>query len=92
VPQDPAERLGAPLPPALVQVVLSCLAKDPDDRPRDAATLARQLTELSVAYPWTTGDARAWWEKRGATFAGRPADVRPRATAVSMPIDLDRRR
>jgi hypothetical protein len=56
-------------------VVLSCLAKTPNERPADAAALAEGLT-LAGADDWTQGDARSWWETTFSPAAGereRPA-------------------
>jgi serine/threonine-protein kinase len=68
VPVRPSERAGIDLPPALDAVVLACLAKRPDDRPRSAAELERSLAAIDVA-PWTEAEAREWWR------ANRPEPV-----------------
>jgi hypothetical protein len=41
-------------------IVLACLAKDPDDRPRDADALESRLDALWPCRGWTTDRARAW--------------------------------
>jgi serine/threonine-protein kinase len=56
-----------PLPAGLERIIHSCLAKDPRQRPADAATLATLLEESLEGAPWTQADARAWWS------AQRPA-------------------
>jgi serine/threonine-protein kinase len=48
-PEPPAQRLGRALPERLEAIVLRCLAKDPDDRFRDAGALAQALAELGEA-------------------------------------------
>jgi eukaryotic-like serine/threonine-protein kinase len=68
-PVPPSLRLGRPVPEALERVILSCLAKAPDARPADAATLAESLTRAG-ANDWTQDDARAWWE---TTFTPKPS-------------------
>ena len=40
------------------QIILRCLAKQPEQRPEDAATLAKLLRE--VPHAWTDEDAAAW--------------------------------
>lgn len=62
VPAPPSTRSKVPLPPGLDQVILACLAKKPEDRPRTAAELARSLAAIKVE-PWTQEQARQWWEQ-----------------------------
>jgi serine/threonine-protein kinase len=59
-PVPPSERAGRDLPPALERLVLACLAKRPDDRPRSAAELARSLAAVEAA-PWGEAEAAEWW-------------------------------
>jgi hypothetical protein len=62
VPIPPSTRSKVPLPPGLDQVILACLAKKPEHRPRTAAELARSLAAIQVE-PWTQEQARQWWEQ-----------------------------
>jgi len=85
-PLPPSERVGRELPEALEQLVLSCLAKDPDDRPPSAEWLADRLAECVTAEAWTPERARAWWEEnRPASGNGSPASTRTTATPQSPP-------
>ena len=59
-PIPPSERAPNPIPRELDAVVLSCLAKTPEERPATAATLERSLAALPVE-PWTEDQAAAWW-------------------------------
>ncbi len=61
VPDPPSARIETPIPAALDQLVLACLAKDPADRPQSAKELSRRLAEIEGADGWTEGDARQWW-------------------------------
>ncbi|MDJ0975947.1 MAG: protoglobin domain-containing protein [Planctomycetota bacterium] len=62
-PEAPSARAGRSMPDGLDDVVLSCLAKDPADRPADALALYDALSPVADGQPWTRGDAAAWWSK-----------------------------
>ena len=51
-PVSPSQRAPSGVPPDLDQLVLDCLAKKPEDRPRSAAELERRLAAVDVE-PWT---------------------------------------
>jgi len=61
-PVPPSVRLGAPVPAALEELVLSCLAKGRDQRPRSAEWLAARLLKCETGAEWTQDRAREWWE------------------------------
>ena len=56
----PPSELALHVPPTLDRLVLSCLAKDPRDRPQSAGELARSLALIDVN-PWSEQDATQWW-------------------------------
>ncbi|MEE8060566.1 MAG: serine/threonine-protein kinase, partial [Gemmatimonadales bacterium] len=60
-PAPPSLRCEEPVPPELDELVMACLSKDPDDRPRDAADLARRLAAISLPQPWNQERASEWW-------------------------------
>jgi hypothetical protein len=60
-PLPPSRRSELPIPPALDSLVLSCLAKDPADRPQSASELSLRLGEVEGAGGWTQERARQWW-------------------------------
>ena len=62
-PVPPSQQAGVSIPPALEQVVLGCLAKDPDQRPPNAKELARMLAAVEVE-PWDEDQAAEWWKIR----------------------------
>jgi serine/threonine-protein kinase len=66
-PARPSTRTGLPIPGDLEQLILSCLAKRPADRPQTAKELRRRLDGLGAAQAWTEGRAREWWTERGLT-------------------------
>ncbi|MDB4937520.1 MAG: Serine/threonine protein kinase [Labilithrix sp.] len=63
VPQRPSSRLGAELPPGLDEIVMRCLAKEPDMRPQSVAELAAELGRVVPASAWTEVDGAAWWQR-----------------------------
>jgi serine/threonine-protein kinase len=50
-----------PIPKALDDLIASCLAKNPDSRPKSAGALADELLAIETADSWTRHDARNWW-------------------------------
>jgi serine/threonine-protein kinase len=69
-PEPPSRRSGRPIADKLEELVLACLAKNPDQRPQSADQLAMRLALLPMAEAWTPLRAREWWdEHRPATGA-----------------------
>ncbi len=66
-PEAPS-RLNPAVPPALCELVMSCLAKDPHARPQSAAEILQALDRLTSVIPWTQTDARRWWQENGAAI------------------------
>jgi len=56
----PSARGGIEIPQDLDRLVLSCLAKNPDERPATAAELSHALRGL-VVQPWSEAQATEWW-------------------------------
>jgi serine/threonine-protein kinase len=79
-PPAPSSRAKG-VPEALDAVVLACLAKKPEDRPKDAKALATMLRGAGAG-EWTREDAAAWW----ATRAPKPRETAP----VSRSAELGR--
>jgi serine/threonine protein kinase len=61
-PRAPSEVLGAPVPSALDQVILACLAKSPDERPADAHALGELLSACAPTAPFSVTESRAFWQ------------------------------
>jgi serine/threonine-protein kinase len=89
-PVPPSKRLDRPVPEDLEDVLLSCLEKDPVDRPQSAAELCQRLQACRSMGEWTLTEARRWWDRHGESF--RPAcdadDGRVETRAIS--VDLAR--
>ena len=72
-PTPPSERRGAPVPADLEAIILRCLEKSPQDRPRDARELRAALDACADAGQWTEAQAAAWWRDHGGDLARREA-------------------
>lgn len=63
-----------PVPQALEALVRRCLAKDPNDRFKDALELAAALDALPIEPAWSDAQASAWWRTH-APIKAMPAEV-----------------
>ena len=61
-PVPPSHRTEIEVPRSLETLILKLLAKNPGDRPADAAALLTELDAISAAIePWTAARAERWW-------------------------------
>ena len=81
-PVPPSKVVTTPIPEALEQLVLQCLAKSPDGRPESAAALARLLRALPVGTSWSETDALTWWSEFRS-------GVHPVSTEPTLTITVD---
>jgi serine/threonine protein kinase len=86
-PEPPSQRLGQPLPEALEQLILACLAKKPSGRPESAAALGKALAEAAGVAPFSADQARDWWQRE---FDPDPQH-RSIATGRTIQVALDER-
>jgi eukaryotic-like serine/threonine-protein kinase len=77
-PKRPSERTDRPIPAALEDLVLECLAKDPARRPASAEAVSERLGAVSLTSVWTAERAGQWW----AMHRPRPRDARPVADVL----------
>jgi serine/threonine-protein kinase len=61
-PDRPSTRTELPIPPALEQIVMRCLAKKATDRPASAREIAEAITACGLN-EWTDSVAEGWWER-----------------------------
>jgi serine/threonine protein kinase len=95
VPPEPlSRRLGQrSVGRDLEELVMRCLAKDPKDRPTSASELCQALSVLTIQ-PWSTNEARLWWQEHGKSLeervrAARGAREKP---STSVTVELNPRR
>ena len=69
-PVPPSVRSGLQIPPALEEVILACLAKEPERRPPDGPELARRLEACALPQQWTERQAQEWWRDHMPAAAG----------------------
>ena len=62
-PPPPSSRTELIIPQLLDRIVLSCLAKDPAQRPQSAKELSRRLAEIDIESAWTEERRSEWWQK-----------------------------
>jgi serine/threonine-protein kinase len=64
-PVAPPSTLISGIPADLEQIVLRCLAKRPEDRYPDVASLERALAGCADANTWGDAEAERWWSEVG---------------------------
>jgi hypothetical protein len=91
-PPEPPSRRRA-VPADLDDLVLRCLAKDPNQRPASAGVLAEALHTCADAGGWNAADAERWWAQIETPPPSEPLAVasaeQPRLTVCA--VDLKRR-
>jgi eukaryotic-like serine/threonine-protein kinase len=78
-PVPPSQRTEIAVPEDLERVILSCLAKDPAERPQSAQELARLLESCALNCDWTRGDAERWWRTHVPALSAPTVAVAPAA-------------
>jgi len=61
MPPPPSEVCEAAMPADLDELIMCCLAKEPDERPAGAAALLDELRTLDDANSWGAREAKRWW-------------------------------
>ncbi|MEM7136083.1 MAG: serine/threonine-protein kinase [Myxococcota bacterium] len=63
-PRPPTQVTGEPIPPELESIIMTCLEKNPNDRPASGRAMAEALERVKVPR-WSRDDAEAWWGQFG---------------------------
>jgi len=61
-PVPPSQRSGTAIPEDLERVIMHCLEKEPDKRPRTAEELNEMLSTCQDSGEWGQKEAREWWK------------------------------
>ena len=83
-PIPPGTATEFEVPAALDQIILDCLAKDPEARPASADVLSTRLAAISFAQPWTEQSAVRWWDAYRPSSA--PLDASEETTRAGVPV------
>jgi tRNA A-37 threonylcarbamoyl transferase component Bud32 len=84
-PPHPSERLGKPVSPDLADLLMRCLAKQPEQRPPSAEALEQALAACASAGAWTPLDAEQWWRAHLGAVEALPAATMAEKTLVIAP-------
>jgi serine/threonine-protein kinase len=86
-PVAPSQRSELEIPADLDRIILSCLAKLPEDRPQSALELSRLLGSTAVASGWTVERAHRWWDRHHPEAGTlRHADTSQRMLTKTMDV------
>ena len=87
-PPRPSSKANVEIPEDLEDLLMDCLAKDPNERPESARELEKRLWGLHLRDIWTPDMAERWWAEHASAL--RPAlagegghDPRPRTPAAA---------
>ena len=61
-PTPPSERADQAIPSDLEEIILTCLAKDPAQRPQNATLLDQALAACENSAGWSAEQAQQWWD------------------------------
>lgn len=92
-PEPPGERLGKKISEDLEKVLLSCLEKDPGNRPQGADALYRDLLRCDVSRSWDEEQSRVWWDHWGAELRNRRGAEQVKTVGETMlNVDFENRK
>ncbi|HEU4583440.1 MAG TPA: serine/threonine-protein kinase [Polyangiaceae bacterium] len=72
-PVPPSKRVGISVPKEFEELILQCLAKNPDKRPQSARELGDRLRELGLHHGWSRPRREDWWREHSPAPEPPPA-------------------
>jgi eukaryotic-like serine/threonine-protein kinase len=86
-PVPPSARIANPVAPEIEALVLECLEKDPERRPRSAAELAARLAKSESRLSFGPGDVERWWQGvRELAGSGKPGQQTPEERLLTVEL------
>ena len=90
-PPAPSQQGNHPISAELDNLVLRCLAADPENRPQSTKDLRALLLAIPHITEWTAQDQLAWWEQFHRQPALSPVEVNADTPMATVKIDIDTR-
>jgi serine/threonine protein kinase len=91
-PVPPSESLGWEIPADFETLLMSCLAKKPEDRPGSAQAMSEALARCDSFGAWTPQLAKQWWsENRRALPTEEPGKDRSPLPDTQLRVDMEAR-
>jgi tRNA A-37 threonylcarbamoyl transferase component Bud32 len=91
-PLPPAARIGRPICPHLEAVILSCLEREPEQRPQSARELIALLATSPRIADWNLEQRAAWWTgHRESISQARAVVIEPIENNMAVDIEVEDR-
>ncbi|MFL5477323.1 MAG: serine/threonine-protein kinase [Gemmatimonadales bacterium] len=89
-PVAPSQRSELEVPADLDRIILSCLAKLPEDRPQTAHELSQLLAASAAGNGWTEERAHRWWDRHHPAAGGiRSPEARQQVLTKTMDLEWE---
>gem|GEM_PF-4474540 len=72
------------VPTALVELIMKCLAKVPEERPQDAGEVLALLERIPMDAKWTQSRAQAWWKQFDASAEAASLETAKTEAALNL--------
>ena len=79
------------MPEGLEALILTCLKKDPDERPQSALDMQEALQVFEESGGWGEAEARTWWDQNREELRRRRQPKPLTGPEQTMAIDLEDR-